>query len=384
MQGTNGFGAYVHWPFCLKKCPYCDFNSHVSNTVDHAAWRAGFLQETEEEAARVPAAERQPLDSVFFGGGTPSLMEPKTVATILEGLDSKFGLPQGCEITLEANPTSVEADKLAQFKAAGVNRVSLGVQSLRDDQLHFLGRQHSAREALAAVEIAGSLFDRFSFDLIYARPGQSLEGWREELEEALAYAGGHLSLYQLTIEQGTQFETLHGRGAFAIPDDDLGADLFELTQEVMEGAGLPAYEVSNHAKLGEESRHNMIYWQSGDWLGLGPGAHGRLSTPKGRVAYRRHRAPTIWLQRHAAGQSTVQGRDLLSAQETAEEMVMMGLRTRRGINLDAVDRLCPDRVDRTMIPDLVDAGLLTLSGAQLGATEKGFLRVNAMIARLLK
>ncbi|MDP8994940.1 MAG: radical SAM family heme chaperone HemW, partial [Pseudomonadota bacterium] len=271
---------YVHWPFCVSKCPYCDFNSHVRASVDQQHWRQALLGDLSHEARAAPGPR---LSSIFFGGGTPSLMPPSTCAAVIERAAARLGLAPDAEITLEANPTSVEAGRLAEFRAAGVNRVSLGVQALDDAALRRLGREHGAAEALAAIDLAARLFPRFSFDLIYARPGQTAAAWRAELGRALAHADGHLSVYQLTVEPGTRFHALHARGELRLPPDDVQGELYELTQERLAAAGLPAYEISNHARPGEESRHNLTYWRSGDWIGIGPGAHGRLSLGGARV-----------------------------------------------------------------------------------------------------
>jgi len=380
------FGAYVHWPFCRKKCPYCDFNSHVAPVVDHDAWRRAFAAEIAADARRF-GTDRPPLASVFFGGGTPSLMEAETVAAVLAALDRHFGLAGDAEITLEANPTSVEAGRLAAFLAAGINRVSLGVQSLDDDVLAFLGREHSAAEALRAVDTAASVFDRFSLDLIYARPGQTPAAWHAELTRALDHAGGHLSAYQLTIEPGTQFETRHARGDFHLPPDDLSADLYELTQEMLEQAAMPAYEVSNHAAAGAECRHNLIYWTGGDWLAFGPGAHGRMTTGAGRVAYRRHRAPAVWLRQALSGADRPHADQVLSARETAEEYLMMGLRTRSGISLDRLSQaaMAPwDRViDGGRLRHLEEEGVVRRTGDRIAVTRRGMLTLDGVLGYLL-
>ena len=288
-----GFGLYVHWPFCRAKCPYCDFNSHVAPAVDEVLWTRALVAEIDRSARELGP---RTLTSIFFGGGTPSLMAPRTVAAVIERALARFVPAADLEITLEANPTSVEAGRLAGFRAAGVNRVSLGVQALDDAALRFLGREHSAAEALAAVALAARLFPRFSFDLIYGRPGQTVEAWQSELVQALDHADGHLSVYQLTIEPGTRFDLLQRTGALAMPDDDLLAELYELTQERLAAADLPPYEISNHARPGEESRHNLIYWRSGEWLGVGPGAHGRLNVSR-RAHRDRSLAPTQGLAR---------------------------------------------------------------------------------------
>ena len=292
---TGDFALYVHWPFCLSKCPYCDFNSHVRESINQDRWRAALLREVDHAAER-EAPGFGPLTSIFFGGGTPSLMEPATAAAVIGRAAERWGLAPDVEITLEANPTSVETGRLADFRAAGVNRVSLGVQALDDDALKALGRAHGAAEALEAVRIARRLFARTSFDLIYARPGQTPSMWRDELRRALAEAGEHLSLYQLTIEPGTAFHTQHRRGELAIPDENDAAILYEITQNIMSEAGLPAYEISNHAAPGAESRHNLVYWRYGDYAGIGPGAHGRITRAGHTTAYRRQRAPERWLR----------------------------------------------------------------------------------------
>ena len=291
MQQKNdpaGFGLYIHWPFCRSKCPYCDFNSHVEGQVDHISWQKALLSELDHVA---DAVGRRPLTSIFFGGGTPSLMAPETAGALIERATLRFEAEPGLEITLEANPTSAERDRLADFRNAGVNRLSLGVQALDDAALRFLGREHSAKEALAAVDHAATLFSRFSFDLIYARPGQTLDAWKSELNRALGHAGGHLSVYQLTIEPGTRFFNLHERGQLNLPEGDLQADMFELTRETLSAAGLPPYEISNHAADGEACRHNLVYWQARDYAGIGPGAHGRLTIDGQRIATSTERMP---------------------------------------------------------------------------------------------
>ena len=292
MQPDDLFGVYVHWPFCKAKCPYCDFNSHVNDSIDHEKWAQSYLREIDHVAAMTPGRH---VTSIFFGGGTPSLMQPQTVERILNHIHKVWPVANDVEITLEANPTSVENKKLQDFKTAGINRVSIGVQSLREHDLKFLGREHSASEAVNAIQIANDLFDRVSFDLIYARPDQKISVWREELQEAVQYVTGHLSLYQLTIEQGTPFYTQHARGEFRIPEQDQAGEFYEVTQEILEKAGLSAYEISNHAVEGQESAHNLTYWRYGDYAGIGPGAHGRLSIDGQKFAARTHRAPDIWL-----------------------------------------------------------------------------------------
>src|SRR5690606_20343888 len=311
---------YVHWPFCRAKCPYCDFNSHVRAEIDEARWRAGLLAEIDHFAARTPGRR---VDSVFFGGGTPSLMAPETTAAVLERIRTRWPMAPDVEVTLEANPTSVEAALFAALAEAGVNRVSLGVQALDDAALRFLGRQHGTGEALAAVETARRHFSRWSFDLIYARPGQSVADWAAALRRALPFVGDHLSIYQLTIEAGTAFAARHARGEIVIPDEEEGGALYEVTQAILEDAGLPAYEISNHARPGGACRHNLIYWSGGEWVGVGPGAHGRLAWQGEagivRAATRQSRAPDTWLTRvETDGHATVE-EEPISAEDAATE-----------------------------------------------------------------
>ncbi|MEO0392978.1 MAG: radical SAM family heme chaperone HemW, partial [Pseudomonadota bacterium] len=335
--GDPGFGIYVHWPFCAKKCPYCDFNSHVRAAVDHPRWRQNLVAELHYFATLTP---NRPVTSVFFGGGTPSLMEPATVAAVVQAIYDLWPVTPGIEITLEANPTSVEASKFSGFSSAGINRVSLGVQALNDRDLAFLGRQHSAQEALKAVTLARQYFDRVSFDLIYARPGQTVAEWRAELSQALAAGCDHLSAYQLTIEQGTAFYTQHERGDFVTPGDELSGDLFEATQEVAAQAGLPAYEISNHAKPGEASHHNLTYWRYGDYVGAGPGAHGRLTLADGRrVGTKTHRAPEIWLERVEKMGHASKPFEVIAPEEQVAEYLMMGLRLVDGIAISRAETL---------------------------------------------
>jgi len=379
-----GFGLYAHWPFCLSKCPYCDFNSHVRAAVDHARWRAALLRELDYYAADTRGRR---LTSIFFGGGTPSLMEAATVAAVIERAGEHWPFARDIEITLEANPTSVEAGKFAAFRSAGVNRVSLGVQALNDADLKFLGRRHSAAEARAAIDIARRNFERYSFDLIYARPGQTEAAWNAELAEAVALAGDHLSVYQLTIEPETVFGAAYRRGELQIPEEDDAGALFELTQELLGAAGLPPYEISNHARPGGESRHNLTYWRYGDYVGIGPGAHGRLTIGGDKFATRQHRAPEAWLAAvETAGHATRQ-RDPVAAEDRLTELMMMGLRTVQGVPLSRVIAECgrpleavfdPARLDR-----LIDGGFLVLDEAGLRATAAGRQRLNAVIGDLL-
>ncbi len=379
-----GFGLYVHWPFCLSKCPYCDFNSHVRAAVDHARWRAALLSELDHYAA--DTAGRQ-LTSIFFGGGTPSLMEPATAAAVIERAGKHWPFAADIEITLEANPTSVEAGKFAGFRSAGVNRVSLGVQALNDADLKFLGRHHSAAEARAAIDIARRHFERYSFDLIYARPGQSAAAWNAEIAEALSLVGDHLSVYQLTIEPETVFGAAHRRGELQVPGEDEAGALFELTQALLDVAGLPAYEISNHARPGGESRHNLTYWRYGDYVGIGPGAHGRLTIGGEKFATRQHRAPEAWLAAvETAGHATRQ-RDPVAAEDRLSELMMMGLRTVGGVPRSRVVAECgrplEAAVDAARLGRLIDGGFLVLDESGLRATPAGRQRLNAVIGDLL-
>lgn len=374
---------YIHWPFCKFKCPYCDFNSHVRERINHPEWKETYLKEMRFYCEKTGPRD---IKSIFFGGGTPSLMEPETVAAVIEGADKLWGLPQGIEITLEANPTSVESNKLRGFKAAGVNRVSLGVQSLRDADLKKLGRQHSAAEALVAVKTASEIFDRYSFDLIYARPDQSVEDWKQELNEALEFAAGHMSLYQLTIEEGTQYHTLHQRGELKIPDNDTAADMFELTQEMMDAHGLPAYEISNHAKPGQESQHNLVYWRYGDYAGIGPGAHGRLTLNGEKWATRAHKAPELWMQWVKDAGHGAHPFEMIDVSKRGWEALMMGLRLREGIALDAFikETQTPllEFINPSRLKKLADENLLEVTDRHIRATAAGRQRLNSVLSWL--
>ncbi|MBE5072822.1 coproporphyrinogen III oxidase [Erythrobacteraceae bacterium E2-1 Yellow Sea] len=371
---------YIHWPFCLKKCPYCDFNSHVRDGVDVARWQAAMLADMRYEAQ---LAGGEALESVFFGGGTPSLMPPALVSALLGEAERLWGFAADIEITLEANPSSVEAGNFAALAAAGVNRVSLGVQSLNDEVLRFLGRLHSADEALAALDVAQKHFQRVSFDLIYARPGQTAKDWEAELARALSFDTGHLSLYQLTIEPGTRFETDVRLGKFTPQDDDEAADLYELTAQITSAAGLPAYEISNHARPGEESRHNLTYWRYQDYCGIGPGAHGR----RNGVATTRHKKPENWL---AAVDRTGSGCQLetpLGQSEQVAEALMMGLRLREGIDLAAMSaRFVMDRanmMDQASLAELLSMGLMWHNEPRIGLTPRAFPLLDAILPRLI-
>ena len=376
---------YIHWPFCLAKCPYCDFNSHVRERIDAAGFIAALRAELAFEGARLG---RRPLASIFFGGGTPSLMAPADVAALIADAKRLFAPRDDLEITLEANPTSVEAGKLADFRAAGVNRLSLGVQSLDPAALAFLGRRHSAGQAIAALEGARRIFPRLSFDLIYARPGQTLPAWRAELRAALELAADHLSLYQLTIEPGTAFATAHARGEIALPEGEEAAALYEATGAEAAGAGLLPYEVSNYARPGAESRHNLAYWRYGDYAGIGPGAHGRLTLRGEIVATRRHRAPEIWAERVGRdGQGSVEETPL-SVTERGREMLLMGLRLTEGLDpagfARRTGRPLAAAIDAEVLRQAEEAGYLGWRDGRLIALPAGRLRLDALLAALCR
>ncbi len=377
----DAFGIYIHWPYCAAKCPYCDFNSHVRRDVSEARYLAAVLRELGLYSNLAPG---RTVSSIFFGGGTPSLMHPATAAEILDAIAEHWPVAPDAEITLEANPSSVEAARFADFRRAGINRVSLGVQSLSDDQLRFLGRLHNAAEALAAIDIANEHFDRVSFDLIYARPEQTCTEWRAELSQALTLAAGHLSLYQLTIEPGTAFHRLHEAGKLDAPPDDDAARLYELTQELCEAAGLPAYEVSNHARPGEEARHNLLYWRYGDYAGIGPGAHGRIGTAQGRLALSAERDPAKWaiqVERDGHGLAT---REPLSKLEEAEEMLLMGLRLSEGVSPQALEQRTGFAIPREVRQLLMLEDLLEGDGTdgRIKVSPRGRLVLNSLIEHL--
>lgn len=380
-EGAAGFGLYVHWPFCLSKCPYCDFNSHVRASIDEGAFGAALVRELDEVAARMDAAP--PLNSIFFGGGTPSLMPGSCVQSVIEAAERRFGFSQDIEITLEANPTSAEASRFRAYRAAGVNRVSLGVQALNDHDLKALGRLHSAQEAMSAVDMARNEFDRVSFDLIYARPGQTLEGWIAELDQALAVGCSHYSMYQLTYEEGTPFHAALARGLMKELDPDLASAMYEHTQHRMDAAGLPAYEVSNHAHPGQESRHNLLYWRYGDYMGIGPGAHGRVSIGGLRTATETERSPERWLARVGDEGQGVLKWEPVALDDQFTEALLMGLRLREGVNLPSLEKRCGSSLPRARIDTLVGRGLMTFDGLTLSATKSGRLVLNAILKSLL-
>lgn len=370
---------YVHWPFCVSKCPYCDFNSHVRDSVDQAAWLQALLADLAHEAAALPGRR---LASIFFGGGTPSLMPPATVAAIIEAACRTWPPTDTIEITLEANPSSVEAARFADIAAAGVNRVSLGVQALDDAALGFLERAHGVDEALAALGVAQRHFARVSFDLIYARPGQSLPAWEAELARALSFGTEHLSLYQLTIEPGTRFATLAAKGQLTLPDADLSADLFEATQAMTRAAGLPLYEVSNHARPGAESRHNLTYWRYRDYAGIGPGAHGRRSG----LATVRRKKPENWIAAVERNGHGIEREDALTPDERVTEALVMGLRMREGVDLARIATLGERPVDAVVRPDavalLARQGLLVRDGDRLALTPAGIPVLDAVLREI--
>ena len=383
-EPTAPLALYIHWPFCLAKCPYCDFNSHVREAIPQARFAAALRAELAWEAGRLG---RRRLGSIFFGGGTPSLMDPATVALLIEDARRLFAPAGDLEITLEANPTSVEAGRLAAFRQAGVNRVSLGVQSLQDEALRRLGRQHSAGQAIAALELARGLFPRISFDLIYARPGQSLADWRAELHQALSLAADHLSLYQLTIEPGTQFEALHRSGALVLPDDDTAAALYEATAEAAALFGLLPYEVSNYAVPAGESRHNLAYWRYADYAGIGPGAHGRVTLDGALLATRRHRAPEPWAEQvERSGHGTTDERPVERI-ERAREMLLMGLRLSEGVDARRfaarVGMELVDALDPAVLQAAIDEDYVELAAGVLRALPEGRLRLDALLPALV-
>ena len=377
---AGGFGLYVHWPFCAAKCPYCDFNSHVSARIDQDRWAAAYLTEIARLGAELPG---RVLGSIFFGGGTPSLMAPETVSAVIEAARAAWPFANDIEITLEANPTSVEMGRFQGYAGAGVNRLSMGVQAMNDDDLKRLGRMHSVLEARAAFDTARSCFDRVSFDLIYARQDQDRAAWRAELSEALAMAVDHLSLYQLTIEPGTAFGARHAKGGLkGLPDDDLAADMYLETQDLCAAAGMPAYEVSNHAGPGAESRHNLVYWRQGDWAALGPGAHGRMTLPLGRFATEAHRAPGEWLEAVEAGGNGDSLRDILSPEDQATEYLLMSMRLAEGMDIARYEALAGAPLPADRQAGLIEMGLVTCADGRLAATDAGRPVLNGILREL--
>lgn len=379
------FGIYIHWPFCKSKCPYCDFNSHVHEHIDHVQWKESYLREIDYWAS---LTQGRVVDTVFFGGGTPSLMRADTVAEILAAIQKKWRVSNDWEVTLEANPTSFETGKFHDFYGAGVNRVSIGVQSLIEKDLKFLGREHSPEQARFAIAEAQKIFPRISFDLIYARPHQTIDEWRAELSDALQMARGHLSLYQLTIERGTPFHTRHARGEFHIPEQDYAADLYDATQEMMGEFGLPAYEISNHACAGDESRHNLIYWRYDDYVGIGPGAHGRYTDSEGnKFATRGHRAPDIWLEKVKVEGHGLHPFEAVDRLARLQEALMMGLRLREGVPYTRLESAFGGDISSVIpaqkIVRLVEEGIVENNHDIIKTTPAGFKCLNAVLGYLL-
>lgn len=376
----GGFGLYIHWPFCETKCPYCDFNSHVASSIDQRVWEAAYLAEIDRVGIETSGRR---LDTIFFGGGTPSLMEPSTVASIIERVRTTWTMRNNPEITLEANPSSIEAGRFLAYKNAGVSRISMGMQALNDRDLKKLGRRHSAEEGRKAFEIARRCFDRVSFDLIYARQDQDVVQWQNELSLALELAVDHLSLYQLTIEEGTAFAGRLARGGLkGLPKEDLAADMFEATQEMSEKFGFPAYEISNHARFGSESQHNLIYWRGGDYVGIGPGAHGRLTISGTRWATEAPKSPALWLQMISKGRAGEQQRHALSPKDHALEYLMMSLRLQEGVDLKRYNAIAPQPLDGGRIEYLKALAMITDQAGRLIATKKGKLVLNAVLREL--
>jgi putative oxygen-independent coproporphyrinogen III oxidase len=375
--------VYIHWPFCRSKCPYCDFNSHVRERIDEARWTRALLSDLERHAELAPDRD---VVSIFFGGGTPSLMSPETAAALIERVKALWPTSSELEITLEANPNSAEAVRFARFAAAGVNRLSLGVQALDPAALKFLGRGHDREEAVEAIALAREIFPRYSFDLIYARPGQSVAAWERELGEALSLAGEHLSLYQLTIEPGTAFGNRAARGEILTAEEDTGAALYEFTQERLAVGGLPGYEISNHARPGTECRHNLVYWRYEDYLGIGPGAHGRITQGGRKIATQQSRAPEAWLENIERNGTALEERTPIAPDTALAEMVMMGLRLAEGIPRARIEAFADREVEPlfgTALPRLIEGGFLSFDHERLAATAAGRQRLNAVLAALL-
>jgi putative oxygen-independent coproporphyrinogen III oxidase len=381
---NDAMALYVHWPFCLSRCPYCDFNAHVRETIDQSRWRDALLAELSYWASQTPG---RTLTSIFFGGGTPSLMDPATTSAVIEKAAKHWSFADDIEITLEANPTSIETAKFTDLKAGGVNRVSIGVQALDNDALKFLGRGHDRDQALAALKLAEKTFPRFSFDLIYARPGQTSSSWTNELREALSLAGDHLSLYQLTIEKGTPFFVDEKAGAFVLPKEENAAELFNVTQEICDQHGMPAYEISNHARPGSECRHNITYWEGGDYVGAGPGAHGRLTINNTVYATEQIPGPENWLEEVEVSGHATRNRTAIDADGRVEEIFMMGLRLTEGLSRDVfwarTGMELEDALEPRRLRSLLTENYLVLDSKGLRTTGEGRLRLNAILAALL-
>jgi len=377
----GGFGIYVHWPFCEAKCPYCDFNSHVVREIDQLRWLRAYLSEIERYGRELPG---RVVSSVFFGGGTPSLMNPDIVAGVIDKIKATWPVANDLEVTLEANPGSVEAGRFRAYQEGGVSRISMGVQALNDPDLRRLGRIHNVKEAQAAFQIARNTFENVSFDLIYARQGQTPEAWRAELNEALALAVDHLSLYQLTIEQGTAFGDRYNAGKLRdLPDDDDAAEMYEITQDVCGQAGLSAYEVSNHARTGAECRHNLIYWRYGDYVGIGPGAHGRITPTDTRCATEAYRQPNAWLEAAERGTGD-KAREILTHEDEATELLLMGMRLSEGVSLNRYEALAKRKLKPSALAELLELGMVAREGDRLIASEKGLFVLNSVLSKLLE
>jgi putative oxygen-independent coproporphyrinogen III oxidase len=377
---AGGFGLYLHWPFCESKCPYCDFNSHVAKTIDQSQWLTAYVAEIDRLGKET---QNRILQSVYFGGGTPSLMDPDVVAAILEKIRATWRTSNAPEITLEANPSSIEAGRFLAYRDAGVNRISMGMQAMNDVDLRRLGRKHSSREALVAFDIARNCFERVSFDLIYARQDQDLGAWKQELQSALDLAIDHLSLYQLTVEDGTAFADRFAAGGLkGLPEEGLAADMYDLTQEICEAHGMPAYEVSNHARPGAESRHNLIYWQGGDYVGIGPGAHGRLTLEGMRYATEAPKSPALWLQLALNDRPAELPRAALSSEEHGLEYLLMSLRLSQGMDIGRYERVSQSSLDKNIVDELLQMELVRLEPGRILATAKGRILLNSVISKL--
>ncbi len=384
INNVQAISLYIHWPFCLSLCPYCDFNSHVTGAIDHDAWLIAYKKEIDYFADKIKGRE---VRSIFFGGGTPSLMKPHVVEGIIAKIGALGKLSDNIEITLEANPTSYETQKFKEFKAAGVNRVSIGVQSLNQDALTMLGRKHSANDAIKAIESASKIYDRYSFDLIYAIPGQTLEQWQEQATEGLKLAGDHISLYQLTIEKGTPFYSLYRNGNLKMPSNDLAASMYEWTNEHLKARGYNRYEISNYAKAGEECIHNLCYWNYNEYIGIGPGAHARLHNSDGVEAIMMTHKPEKWLNLVADNGHGIQSRNKLTNQETVEEIIMMGTRLEQGVNESNLYKLTgkkfADILNTKTLEHYMQQGLVVIENGNLRLSSKGLMLHNYLLARML-